>query len=136
MMKFARFVVVLVAVGLVRPAAAIPWTEIGDAGDLPATAQVPAGSGALTSIFGLIGPGFNDEFGDTFGIIYAVTADGFTHRELRDHVEDMRSRLLQVPDVSKIEILGAQDEEIFVEFSMQRLLVSRRFSVSSLYSER
>ncbi len=70
---------------------------------------------------GVVGPGFNDEFGDTFGIIYAFTADGFTHRELRDHVEDMRSRLLQVPDVSKIEILGAQDERIFVEFSMRQL---------------
>jgi len=70
---------------------------------------------------GVIGPGFNDEFGDTFGIIYAFTADGFTHRELRDQVEDIRSRLLHVPDVSKIEILGAQDERIFIEFSMQQL---------------
>ena len=66
---------------------------------------------------GIVGPGFNDEFGDTFGIIYGFTADGFTHRELRDYVEDVRSRLLQVPDVSKIEILGAQDEQIYVEFS-------------------
>jgi multidrug efflux pump subunit AcrB len=70
---------------------------------------------------GVIGPGFNDEFGDTFGIIYGFTADGFTHRELRDYVEDVRSKLLQVRDVSKIEILGAQDEKIFVEFSMQEL---------------
>jgi multidrug efflux pump len=70
---------------------------------------------------GVIGPGFNDEFGETYGIIYGFVADGFTHRELRDRVEDIRSRLLQVPDVSKIEILGAQDERIFVEFSMQEL---------------
>jgi multidrug efflux pump len=70
---------------------------------------------------GVVGPGFNDEFGDVFGIIYGFTADGFTHRELRDHVEDVRSRLLQVPDVSKIEIIGAQDEQIFLEFSTQRL---------------
>ena len=70
---------------------------------------------------GVVGPGFNDEFGDTFGFIYGFTADGFTHRELRDYVEDIRSRLLQVPDVSKIEILGAQDEQIFVEFSTQQL---------------
>src|SRR5512144_13498 len=68
---------------------------------------------------GIVGPGFNDEFGDTYGIIYGFTADGFTHRELRDKVEDIRSRLLLVPDVSKIEILGAQDERIFVEVSMQ-----------------
>ena len=70
---------------------------------------------------GVVGPCFNDEFGDVFGIIYGFTADGFTQRELRDHVEDVRSRLLSVPDVSKIEILGAQDEQIFLEFSTQRL---------------
>ena len=70
---------------------------------------------------GVVGPGFNDDFGDTYGLIYGFTADGFTHRELRDYVEDIRSRLLQVPDVSKIEILGTQDEQIFVEFSTQQL---------------
>ena len=70
---------------------------------------------------GVVGPFFNDDFGDTFGIIYAFTADGFTFRELRDQVESARSRLLQVPDVSKIEVLGAQDEQIFIEFSPERL---------------
>ncbi|MFE1599716.1 efflux RND transporter permease subunit [Methylobacterium sp. ID0610] len=70
---------------------------------------------------GLVGPGFNDDFGDTYGIIYGFTADGFTHRELRDTVEDIRSRLLLVEDVSKIEVLGAQDERIFLEFSTERL---------------
>jgi multidrug efflux pump len=70
---------------------------------------------------GVVGPGFNDEFGDVFGIIYGVTADGFTHRELKDYAEDIRSRLMQVPDVAKIEILGAQDEKILVEFSVQQL---------------
>ena len=70
---------------------------------------------------GVVGPGFNDDFGDTFGIIYGFVADGFTHRELRDHVEAVRSRLLQVPDVSKVEILGAQDERVYIEFSTERL---------------
>ncbi len=69
----------------------------------------------------VLGPFFNDEFGDVFGIIYGFTADGFTHRELRDYAEEARSRLLQVPDVSKIEIIGAQDEQVFLEFSSQRL---------------
>ncbi len=55
------------------------------------------------------------------GIIYGFTADGFTHRELRDYVDEVRSQLLLVPDVSKIEMLGAQDERIFVEFSMEQL---------------
>lgn len=70
---------------------------------------------------GIVGPGFDDDFGDTYGIIYGFTADGFSHRELRDEVEKVRSELLHVPDVSKIDILGAQDERIFVEFSMEKL---------------
>src|SRR5215468_7498175 len=76
---------------------------------------------APTLPVGVVGPGFNDDFGDTFGIIYGFTADGFTQRELRDYVEGIRSKLLSVADVSKIEILGAQDEKIFVEFSMREL---------------
>ena len=70
---------------------------------------------------GVVGPLFNDDFGSTFGIIYAFTADGFSFRELRDHVEEVRSRLLHVPDVSEIEVLGAQDEQIYLEFSTERL---------------
>ncbi len=70
---------------------------------------------------GVVGPFFNDDFGDTFGIIYGFTADGFSQRELRDFVEAARSRLLLVPDVSKVELLGAQDERIFIEFSTERL---------------
>jgi multidrug efflux pump subunit AcrB len=70
---------------------------------------------------GVVGPFFNDEFGDTYGIIYGFTADGFSHRELRDYVEKARSRLLQVQDVSKAEFLGTQDERIYIEFSTHRL---------------
>ena len=70
---------------------------------------------------GVLGPFLNDDFGATYGIIYAFTADGFGFRELRDQVEAARSRLLQVPDVSKIEVLGAQDEQIYIEFSTERL---------------
>jgi multidrug efflux pump len=87
---------------------------------------------------GVVGPGFNDEFGDTFGIIDGFIADGFTHRELRDYVEDVRSKLLHVKDVSKIEILGAQDEKIFVEFSMQELAslgIDRSALISALQAQ-
>ncbi len=70
---------------------------------------------------GVIGPGFNDEFGDTYGILYAFTTDGFTPRQLRDYVEGVRSKLLEIHDVSKIDIFGAQDEKIYVEFSARRL---------------
>ena len=70
---------------------------------------------------GIVGPGFNDEFGDTYGIVYGFTADGFTDRELRDHVIEIRKQLLRLPDISKIDILGAQDERVYVEFSEQQL---------------
>ncbi len=70
---------------------------------------------------GIVGPRFNDEFGDVFGIIYGVTADGFSQRELRDYAEEIRSELMHVPDVAKIELLGAQDEKIYVEFSVKQL---------------
>ncbi|MCP1242940.1 AcrB/AcrD/AcrF family protein [Acetobacter lambici] len=68
-----------------------------------------------------IGPFFDDEFGDTYGIIYAFTADGFSHRELRDYVETVRDTLLHVPDVAKIDTLGVQDEKIYVDFSPHTL---------------
>lgn len=70
---------------------------------------------------GTVGPFFDDDFGDTFGIIYGFTSDGFTERELRDQVERVRSDLLLIPDVAKIEILGAQDERIFLELDPDRI---------------
>ncbi len=70
---------------------------------------------------GIVGPGFNDEFGDTYGIVYAFTADGFTHRELRDYVDEVRKQLLQLPDISKIDVLGAQDERVYLEFSTEKI---------------
>ena len=70
---------------------------------------------------GIVGPGFNDSFGDTFGLIYGFNADGFTHRELRDQVEIARSRLLLVPDVSIIDLIGAQEERVHIEFSVDQL---------------
>jgi multidrug efflux pump subunit AcrB len=109
------------------PGAAIIFVSLR--GDTPA-ADVPdvwyqvrkkIGDVRHTLPAGTVGPFFDDEFGDTFGIIYGFSADGFSQRELRDYVEDVRSELLRVPDVSRIEVLGAQDEKIFVEFSMQKL---------------
>jgi multidrug efflux pump len=68
-----------------------------------------------------IGPFYNDEFGDVFGTIYAFTGDGFTLGELRDRVEAVRQELLRLPDVAKVELVGVQDEKVFVELSPQRL---------------
>ena len=70
---------------------------------------------------GVVGPRFDDEFGDTYGIVYGFTANGFSERELLDYVHGVRKQLLELPDISKIELLGAQDERVYVEFSHEKL---------------
>ena len=70
---------------------------------------------------GVVGPFFNDRFGDVFGNIYAFTGDGLSQRQLRDYVEDIRSKVLTVPNVGKVDILGAQDEVIYLEFSTRKI---------------
>jgi multidrug efflux pump subunit AcrB len=70
---------------------------------------------------GVQGPFFNDEFGDVYGSIYALSADGFSDEELRRYAELVRGRLLQVGDVAKVELFGVQDEKLFVEISQKRL---------------
>ncbi|MDB6182690.1 efflux RND transporter permease subunit [Paracoccus fistulariae] len=64
---------------------------------------------------------FNDNFGDVYGNIYAFTADGFTPRELRDRVEDIRKQVTALNAAGKTSLLGEQDEQIFLEFSAARL---------------
>ena len=75
--------------------------------------------GALPA--GVAGPFFNDDFGDVYGSIYALAADGFTPEELRQHAERVRHALLQVQDVAKVELFGVQEEKLFVEISQRRL---------------
>jgi multidrug efflux pump subunit AcrB len=70
---------------------------------------------------GVIGPVFNDDFGDVYGTIYALSADGFSDEELREATDRVRERLLRVKDVAKVEIFGAQPEKLFVEVSHRRL---------------
>ena len=70
---------------------------------------------------GVIGPVFNDDFGDVYGSIFALAADGFSDEELRVFAENVRGQLLRVPDVAKVEVFGAQPEKIFVEISQKRL---------------
>ena len=87
---------------------------------------------------GVVGPGFNDEFGDNYGIVYGFTADGFTHRELRDTVDDVRKQILELPDISKIDVLGAQDERVYVEFSTEQLAglgIDRAALISALEAQ-
>ncbi|GFM85674.1 ACR family transporter [Pseudomonas cichorii] len=70
---------------------------------------------------GIQGPAFNDEFGDVFGSIYAFTADGLSFRQLRDYVEQVRADIRSVPNLGKIELLGAQREVIYLNFSIRKL---------------
>jgi multidrug efflux pump len=68
-----------------------------------------------------LGPYFNDEFGDVFGSIYAFTADGFSHSELRDYVERVRQEVLRLPNVAKADLIGVQEDRIFVELAPRQL---------------
>ena len=70
---------------------------------------------------GIQGPYFNDEYGDVFGNIYALTAAGLDYPQLKDIAERVRDELLRVPQVGKVEIFGIQDEKIFVELSNAKL---------------
>jgi len=70
---------------------------------------------------GVRGPFFNDEFGDTFGIVYALSGEGFTLPDLRNQADDIARQLKGIPDVGKVELFGVQDEKIFVEIASTKL---------------
>ena len=68
-----------------------------------------------------IGPIVNDEFGDVYGVLIAVTGDGFSYSELKDTVDEVRQNLLKVPEVAKVEIFGKQEERIFIEITRAKM---------------
>ncbi|MDZ4124676.1 MAG: efflux RND transporter permease subunit, partial [Hydrogenophaga sp.] len=70
---------------------------------------------------GVVGPFFNDEFGDVFGVIYALQGEGFSPADKKLVADDVRQRLLRVKDVNKVELFGVQDEKLYIELSMKRL---------------
>ncbi len=70
---------------------------------------------------GVVGPFFNDEFGDVFGVIYALQGEGFSPAERKSVADEVRQKLLRVKDVNKVELFGVQDEKLFIEISHQRL---------------
>src|SRR4051812_12815223 len=69
---------------------------------------------------GVIGPFFNDEFGDTYGSIFSLAGDGFTYAELKDYADLVRQQLLRIPLVAKVELLGVQDEKVNIVFSHKK----------------
>ncbi len=66
---------------------------------------------------GVIGPNVNDEFGDVYPIMFSMTGDGFSYMQLKDIADDLRDELLRVESVAKVDILGAQEERLFVEYN-------------------
>ena len=70
---------------------------------------------------GVQGPFFNDDFGDVYGVIYALESDGFNYAEVKTFADNVRQQLLRVPFVSKVELFGVQDEKVFIEISQKRL---------------
>ena len=70
---------------------------------------------------GVVGPIFNDEYGDVYSLLYAVKGDGIGHAELSDISEDIKRRLLKAPYVKKVDLLGKQEQKVYVEFSHERL---------------
>ncbi|WNW12392.1 efflux RND transporter permease subunit [Pseudomonas sp. DTU_2021_1001937_2_SI_NGA_ILE_001] len=87
---------------------------------------------------GLQGPAFNDEFGDVYGSIYAFTADGFSMRQLRDYVEQVRAEIRDVEGLGKVEMVGQQDEVLYLNFSTRKLAalgLDQRQVMQSLQSQ-
>src|SRR5262245_54756800 len=70
---------------------------------------------------GIVGPNFNDEYGDVYSTIYMLSADGLGLADLKARAEDIRQRLLRVPDVNKVDLIGEQPEKIFIELNHAKL---------------
>ncbi|MFA6163683.1 MAG: efflux RND transporter permease subunit [Methylobacter sp.] len=75
----------------------------------------------LTLPPGVIGPFFNDEFGDTYSLLYAFSGEGISYAELKEVVEEARQQILRVKNVEKVDLIGVQDEKIYIEFSDKHL---------------
>ncbi|MEM9593935.1 MAG: efflux RND transporter permease subunit [Acidobacteriota bacterium] len=86
---------------------------------------------------GIVGPFVNDEFGDVFGSVYTLTGDGFSYADLEDVADEIREELLKIREIAKVDIHGAQEEVVFVEYNNARLTelgLSPRQLVSTLSS--
>ncbi len=70
---------------------------------------------------GVVGPFFNDEFGDTYMSLYAITGQGYAYPELKTFAKNARDILLRIPGVAKVDLLGTQEERIFIEVSSAAL---------------
>ena len=96
-------------------------TKAADVANIWYTVRKKVGDIRGTLPAGVQGPFFNDEFGDVFGVIYALESDGFTDAEVKSFADDVRQKLLRVTDVNKVELMGVQDEKLYIEISQKRL---------------
>ena len=71
---------------------------------------------------GVYGPYYNDRFDDVYGSVYAVTGDGYSYEDMRRAAEDARRLLMQVENVQKVELLGVQEEKVYVEAETAKLM--------------
>src|SRR5688572_26907257 len=93
----------------------------GEVADVWYTVRKKVGDIRGTLPGGIQGPYFNDEFGDVYGVIYALEADGFSPAEVKAMADGARQQLLRVKDVAKVEQFGVQDEKLYIEVSQKRL---------------
>src|SRR5512133_3114772 len=94
----------------------------GDVANVWYTVRKKIGDMRATLPGGIQGPFFNDDFGDVYGVIYALESDGgFSYAELKQFADDVRQQLLRVQDVAKVELFGVQDEKLYIEVSQKRL---------------
>ncbi len=110
-----------------RPGESLIFFAISDAAPSSAVAETSyqirkrVGDIRQTLPQGALGPFFNDEFGDTFGNIFALSGQGFSYADKKIYVDRLRRELLRIPDVSKVDIIGEQEEKIYIELSNVKL---------------
>ena len=96
-------------------------TRAAEVANIWYTVRKKVGDMRYTLPQGVQGPFFNDDFGDVYGVIYALQAEGYSYAEVKQFADDVRQQLLRVPDVAKVELFGVQDEKLYIEVSQKRL---------------
>jgi multidrug efflux pump subunit AcrB len=97
------------------------YSKPGEVPQVWYTVRKKVGDMRATLPQGVQGPFFNDDFGDVYGVIYALSGEGFTPAEIKFQADRVRQTLLRVHDVAKVELFGVQDEKVFVEISQKKL---------------
>ena len=97
------------------------YSKPGEVPQVWYTVRKKVGDMRATLPQGVQGPFFNDDFGDVYGVIYALSGEGFTPTEVKFQADRVRQTLLRVRDVAKVELFGVQDEKVFIDISQKKL---------------